>query len=167
MATSSPFPSTPEGRKAYVVVIAATYPSRAFKQPPGSAGPHWRSRTLPHVGSAHLATVENVNPDNARRASGDCTTSGKINRTKLPVNAEGSQPSSSRTDSKAPDPLVDAPGRSTTRLAMLSICDGTTRPGSGPVLASSTRDPMRLKLYTAAFQSVTDRSTPLTFDTTL
>ena len=62
------------------VLVAPTRATR-LNASTGYAGPLSPARTLPHVGSALLATVEQDKLDTARRASGDSTTSGQINRT--------------------------------------------------------------------------------------
>ena len=92
LATSFPFPSMSAGRKPPPVNNLVP-PTRGplLKASTGSAGPLSPSRTLTHVRSAPSATVEQEKPDTARRASGDSTTSGQINRSIIPPNVEESQ----------------------------------------------------------------------------
>ena len=125
-------------------------PARAplLKASTRSACPLWLSRTLPYVRSASSATVEQGKPDTVRRASGDCTTSGQINRTMLPLNAEGSQLSLSRMGSEPLAPLCLRQRPSSAIRAPSSHCsrmsDGANRPGS--VRKESPRAPGALGL---------------------
>ena len=85
LATSSPFPSRSAGRKPPPVGnLVPTIGGSLLKASTASAGPRSPSRTLTHVRSAPSATVEHEKTDTARRASGDSTTSGQINRTIIP-----------------------------------------------------------------------------------
>ena len=101
-------------------------------------GPLSSSRTIPYLRSAPSVTViEQEKPDTARRASGDSTAFGQINRTVIPLNAEESQLSSSRTGSEpsAPLGLRQRPsGAAKVHSGHFSpLSDGVTRPGSvGP-----------------------------------
>ena len=109
----------------------------------GSAGPLLPSRTLTHVRSAPSAAVEQVKSDTARRASGDSTTSGQINRSIIPPKAEESNLLSSRTGSEPPAPLglwMRPLGAARAPSGPFSpMSDGATRPGSvGP---DSSREP--------------------------
>ena len=98
IATSSPFPSWSAGRKPpRVENLVPPTGGLLLKASIGSAGPRSPSRTLTHVRSAPSATAEQEKPDTARRASGDSTTSGQINRSVIPPKAEESLLSSSRT----------------------------------------------------------------------
>ena len=105
-----------------------------LKASTGSPGPLSPSRTLIDVRSAPSATVEQEEPDTARRASGDSTTSGQINRSIIPLNTEESQLSSSRTGSEPPSPLCLRQRPSGAARApsghFSPMIDGATRPGS-------------------------------------
>ena len=91
LATSSPFPSRSARRKPPLLDnLAPPTGSLLSKASTGSAGPISPSRTLTHVRSVPSATVEQEKRDTARRASGDSTTSGQINRTAIPLKAEES-----------------------------------------------------------------------------
>ena len=106
LATSPPFPSRPIGRKPSPVgTLSPPTGALLLMASIGSAGPLSPSRTLPHVRSAPLATVEQKKPDTARRASGNSMTSGQINRAIIPLNTEESQLSSRRTASEPTAPL--------------------------------------------------------------
>ena len=67
-------------------------PTRApfLKSCTGSAGPLSSSRTPLHMHSAPSAPVEQEKLDTARRANGNPTASGHINRTAYPLNSEES-----------------------------------------------------------------------------
>ena len=107
LATSSPFPSRSAGRKPPPVDNLVPPTGGPFlKAYTGSAGPPSPSRTLTHVRRAPSTSVEQEKPDTARRASGDSTTSGQIDRSIIPPKAEESQLSSSRTGSEPPAPWV-------------------------------------------------------------
>ena len=98
LATSSPFSSRSAGSKPSPVDnLLPPTGAPLLKASTGFAGPLWPSRTLTHVRSAPSATAEQEKPDTARRASGDSTTSGQINRSVIPPKAEESLLSSSRT----------------------------------------------------------------------
>ena len=108
-----------------------------LKASTGSADTLSPSRTLPHVRIAPSATVEQEEPDTARRPSGDSTTSGQINRSIIPLKAEESQLSSSRTGSEPPAPLGlwQRPSGAARALSghFSPVSDGDTRSGSvGP-----------------------------------
>ena len=103
LATASPFPNRSAGRKPdSVEKLVPPTGGPLLKASTGSAGPLSPPRTLSHVRSAPTATVEQDKPDTARRASGDSTACGQINRTVIPLNAQESQLSSSRTGSQPP-----------------------------------------------------------------
>ena len=101
-ATSSPFPTRSAERKPSAVDTLLP-PTRApfIKSFTGSAGPLSSSRTPLHVRSTPPAPVEQDKPDTARRASGDSTASGQINRTAYPLKPEKSQLSPSISGSKS------------------------------------------------------------------
>ena len=106
LATSSPFPTRSAGMKPSLVdSLVPPTGGPFFKVSTGSAGPLSPSSALTHVRSAPSATVEQEKPYTARRASGDSTTSGQINRSVIPPKAEESQLSSSKTGSEPPAPL--------------------------------------------------------------
>ena len=143
-----------------------------LKTPTGSADPLPHSRTQPHLRSAPSATVEQEKPDTARRPSGDSTTSGQINRTIIPPNAEESQLSSSRTGLEPRAPL--GPRKRPSGAARVPsghfsrMSDGVTMPGSvGP---DSSRAPGAQCSRNSALPApriITDGSAPSVFDPTL
>ena len=170
LATLSPFPSRSAGRKPPPVdnVVPPTG-SPLLKASTGSAGILSPSRTLTHVHSATSATVAQEKPDTTRRASGDSTTSGQINRGVIPPKAEESQLSSSRTDSEPPASLglwqrpsgaVRAPSGHFSPMS-----DGDTGPGSVGPDSSRTPGAQRSRSSTLpAPQILTDGSAPSVFD---
>ena len=100
---SATFPIRSAGRKPPPVDnLVPTAGGLLLKASTESAGLLSPSRTLTHVRGAPSATVEQKKPDTARRASGDSTTSGQINRSIIPPKAEESQLSSSRTGLEPP-----------------------------------------------------------------
>ena len=106
LATSSPFIGRSAGKKPSPVDnLVPPTGGPLLKASTGSAGPLSPSRTLTHVRRAPSATVEQEKPDTARRASGDSTTSGQINRIIISPRAEELQLSSSRTGPEPPAPL--------------------------------------------------------------
>ena len=89
LVTSSPFPSRSEERKpppADNFVPPTGGP--LLKASTGFACPLPPLRTLTNVRSALSATVEQEKPDTTRRASSESTTSGQINRSVIPPQAE-------------------------------------------------------------------------------
>ena len=127
------------------------------------------SRTLAHVRSAPLATVDQEKPDTSRQANGNSTTSDQINRGVIPPKAEESQLSSSRTNSEPPAPLGVWQRPSEAARApsgyFSPVSDGDTRPGS--VRPDSSRAPgaQRSRSRTLpAPQMLTDGSAPSVFD---
>ena len=98
LATSPTFPIRPGGRKLSAVDnLLPPTGSPLLKSSTGSAGSLSPSRTLTHVRGNPSATVEQEKPDTARRASGESTTSGQINRSTIPPKTEESHLSSSKT----------------------------------------------------------------------
>ena len=92
LATSSPFIGRSAGKKPSPVDnLVPPTGGPLLKASTGSTDPLSPSRTLTYVRSAPSATVEQEKPDTARRASGDSTTSGQINRSIIPPNVEESQ----------------------------------------------------------------------------
>ena len=163
---SSPFPRRSAGRKPPPVDnLVPTIGGPLLKASTGSAGPISSSRTLTYVRSAPSATVEQAKPDTARRASGDSTTSGQINRSIIPPKAQESQLSSSRTDSEPPAPpgLWQKPsGEARASSGHFSpVSDGDTRPGS--VGSDSSRAPGAQRSRSSTLpapQILTDGSAP-------
>ena len=104
LATLSTSPNRSTGKKPSPVGLT---PTRApFSKPSiGSAGPLSTSRTPTQVRRAPSAPVAQERPDTVRRARGDSTASGQINRSVYPPRAEESHLSSSRTGSERPAPL--------------------------------------------------------------
>ena len=130
LATSSPFPTRSTGRKPSPVDPLLPPTGAPFlKSSTGSAGPLSSSRTPLHVRRAPSAPVEQEKPGTARRASGDSTASGQINRTAYPLNSEESQLSSSRTGSEPPAPF--GPGQRSS---------GAVREPSGDFLPTGNGD---------------------------
>ena len=152
-------------------------PTRApfLKSSPGSAGPHSTSLTPPRVRYAPSVAVEQEKPDTARRARGDSTASGQINRTEYPLNLEESQLSSSRTGSEPPAPLGsrERPSGAVREPSghFSPTSDGVTEPvyvGSDSSRAPGAQCSQRSTLpppHTAT--AATDGSAPSAFDPTL
>ena len=143
-----------------------------LKSSTGSTGPISPSRTPTHVRSAPSATVvEQEKPDTAR-ANGDSTTSGQINGTITPTNAEESQLSTSRTSSEPPAPLglrQRSSGAARVPSGHFSpMNDGATRPGSvGPDSSRGSGTQRSRNSLLPAPQIITDGSAPSIFDPTL
>ena len=170
LVTSSIFTSRPGGRRPSPVDnLLPTSGSPLSKASTGFAGPRSPSRTLNHVCSAPSATVKQEEPDTARRASGDSTTSGQINRSVIPPKAEESQHSSSRTGSEPPAPLrlrqrPSGAGREPSGH-FSPMSDGDTSSGSvGPDSSRATGAQHSWTSTLAAPQTLTDGSAPSVFD---
>ena len=170
LATSSPFPSRPGGRKPSAVDnLLPPTGSPLLKASNGSAGPLSPSRTLTRVRSAPSAAVDQEEPDTARRASGDSTTSGQIHRSIIPPKAEESQLSSSRTGSEPPAPLGRRQRPSGAARATSGhfspTSDGDTRPESvGPDLSRAPGAQRSRRSTLPAAPILTDGSAPSVFD---